>query len=64
VAVDFSVSIEVSRLAERTAEFVRDQVIPIEDRVRGVVHDGDPEVRLCLQDAARTAGGLLSSGRA
>jgi acyl-CoA dehydrogenase len=56
VPIDFSVPSEVADLAGQTSAFVRDHVIPIETRVRGVVHDGDVAVRQELQEGARSAG--------
>lgn len=55
MAIDFAIPAEVAQLAERTARFVRDVVIPIEEQVHGRVHDGPDDVRRQLQQAARDA---------
>ncbi|MEV4604574.1 acyl-CoA dehydrogenase family protein [Amycolatopsis sp. NPDC049253] len=54
MAVDLSPGPEVADLAERTAKFVRDVVIPVEEEHRGVIHSDD--VRRQLQQAAKDAG--------
>jgi acyl-CoA dehydrogenase len=54
VAVDLSPGPEVADLAERTAKFVRDVVIPVEEEHKGVIHSDD--VRRQLQQAAKDAG--------
>jgi acyl-CoA dehydrogenase len=54
VAVDLDHDPAVVELARRTAEFVREVVVPVEERHRGVVHD--EAVRTELQAAARAAG--------
>jgi acyl-CoA dehydrogenase len=54
--IDLSIDADLRELADRTAAFVRDVVVPIEERVLGLVHDGDEGVRSELQGAARTAG--------
>lgn len=57
MAIDLSHPAEVTRLAERTRDFVRERVLPLED-----AHDGDitaaggERVRIELQAAARAAG--------
>lgn len=57
MAIDLSHTPEVQRLAERTAHFIRDRVIPLDD-----THDGDiaaaggDALRIDLQQAAREAG--------
>jgi len=56
VAISFDVSTEVAGLARRTAEFVRDVVIPEERSCGGSVHDAPEPLRLRLQRAARDAG--------
>jgi acyl-CoA dehydrogenase len=47
---------DVTDLAKRTSEFVRDVVIPVEVEVGGVVHDASDELRRSLQAQAREAG--------
>src|SRR3954447_6274651 len=54
MAVDLAAETEVALLAERTATFVRESVIPVEEACGGVVRSDD--VRVQLQDAARAAG--------
>ena len=54
MAVDLSPGPDVAELARRTAEFVRDVVVPVEEEHRGVVHSDD--VRERLQRAAKEAG--------
>jgi acyl-CoA dehydrogenase len=56
VGVSFDQDERVTDLVRRTERFVRDVVVPEEDRVGGVVDEiGDPG-RIRLQDAARDAG--------
>ena len=52
--MDLAPSPEVAELARRTAEFVREVVVPVEERHGGVVPSED--VRTSLQRAAREAG--------
>ncbi|MGV0044915.1 acyl-CoA dehydrogenase family protein [Mycobacterium colombiense] len=52
--IDLTPSPEVAKLARRTAEFVRDDVVPVEEEVRGVARS--EEVRTELQQAAKHAG--------
>jgi acyl-CoA dehydrogenase len=54
MAIDLTHAPEVSELSRRTAEFVRDVVVPVEQRFGGVVPSED--VRVELQHAARHAG--------
>ena len=54
MAVDLDQDQSVAELARRTAEFVRQVVVPIEERERGVASSED--VRLELQRAAKEAG--------
>ena len=54
--MDISVPAEVEDLAKRTQAFVRDVVIPVETKVRGVVHDAPDSLRRDLQGQARDAG--------
>jgi acyl-CoA dehydrogenase len=54
--MDNTVPPEVADLAKRTAEFVRDVVIPVEVKVGGVIHDGPADVRRSLQSQAAEAG--------
>jgi acyl-CoA dehydrogenase len=54
VAVDLTPSQQVAALSERTAAFVRDVVIPVEEEYRGVVTS--VEVRAELHRAAKRAG--------
>jgi len=56
VSISFEVSAEVAGIARRTAEFVRDVVIPEERACGGSVHDAPEPLRLRLQRAARDAG--------
>jgi acyl-CoA dehydrogenase len=51
-----SVRPDLAELAARTAQFIRDVVIPVELDVAGVVHDASDELRRNLQSAARDAG--------
>ena len=57
MAVDLSPDPAVADLARRTAQFVREVVLPVEEQRRGAAPD--EAVRRQLQDAARAAG-LLS----
>ena len=52
--IDLAPEIGVSELAQRTARFVSDVVLPVEEEHRGVVHSD--EVRIQLQTAAKEAG--------
>ena len=54
MAVEFTPDPEVADLAERTAAFVREVVIPVEEAHRGITRS--ETVRLELQQAARDAG--------
>ncbi|MEV6902751.1 acyl-CoA dehydrogenase family protein [Amycolatopsis sp. NPDC051372] len=54
MAVDLAPGPEVADLAERTAKFIRDVVIPVEEEHKGVVHSDD--IRRQLQQAAKDAG--------
>ncbi|PTL54366.1 acyl-CoA dehydrogenase family protein [Paraconexibacter algicola] len=54
--MDFSLSPELTALQERTAAFVRDVVLPLEDRDRAPGHGPDDALRAELQDAAKDAG--------
>lgn len=47
---------EVAEVRDRTRDFIREHVIPVELDINGNVHDGPLEVRRALQDAARRAG--------
>src|SRR5687768_15152458 len=47
---------EVAEVRERTRDFIREHVIPVEREINGNVHDGPAEVRRALQDTARRAG--------
>jgi acyl-CoA dehydrogenase len=56
VSIQFEIDDEVAGIARRTAEFVRDVVLP-EERTSGAsVHDGPEPLRQRLQSAAREAG--------
>ena len=56
MAIQFEIDDEVAGIARRTAEFVRDVVLP-EERASGAsVHDGPAPLRHRLQSAAREAG--------
>ncbi|MEV8566407.1 acyl-CoA dehydrogenase family protein [Streptomyces sp. NPDC051322] len=52
--IDLAPETGVSELAQRTARFVSDVVLPVEEEHRGVVHSD--EVRIQLQTAAKEAG--------
>ncbi|MEV0382659.1 acyl-CoA dehydrogenase family protein [Nonomuraea sp. NPDC050643] len=54
MAIDLAPSPDVAEVARRTATFVREVVIPVEERHRGVVRSED--VRRRLQQAAKQAG--------
>ncbi|WP_329233567.1 acyl-CoA dehydrogenase family protein [Streptomyces canus] len=54
--IQFDVDPSVARLAEATAEFVRDVVIPAERECGGSVHDAPHALRETLQKGAREAG--------
>jgi acyl-CoA dehydrogenase len=56
VSIEFEISADVADIARRTAEFVRDVVLPEEQACGGSVHDGPAPLRLRLQSAARQAG--------
>lgn len=56
MTIRFDIEPEIAALAERTREFVRDVVIPVELQRGGSVHDAPEEVRAALQSAARAAG--------
>ncbi len=56
MTIDFRESPRASELRARTEKFVREAVIPVEERVRGNVHDVDEATRLALQRAAKEAG--------
>ncbi|MFG2129471.1 acyl-CoA dehydrogenase family protein [Streptomyces sp. NPDC048751] len=54
--IQFDVDPPVARLAEVTAAFVRDVVIPAERECGGSVHDAPEDLRQTLQKGAREAG--------
>nr|WP_238590107.1 hypothetical protein [Pseudonocardia sp. AL041005-10] len=54
MAVDLAQDAHVQDLAERTARFVREVVVPVEEAHGGVLPSDGERVR--LQDAARAAG--------
>ncbi|PKW17477.1 acyl-CoA dehydrogenase [Saccharopolyspora spinosa] len=54
MTVDLTPAPPVTDLAQRTAEFIRESVIPVEEQYRGVVPSDD--VRSQLQQAAKRAG--------
>ncbi|MEU0070094.1 acyl-CoA dehydrogenase family protein [Streptomyces sp. NPDC006332] len=54
--IQFDVDPSVARLAEATAEFVREVVIPAERECGGSVHDAPRALREALQQGAREAG--------
>ena len=56
MAISFEAGADVAGIARRTAEFVRDVVIPAENACGGSVHDAPEPLRLRLQTAARAAG--------
>jgi acyl-CoA dehydrogenase len=56
MAIEFEIDDDVAELADRTARFVRDVVIPEERAHDGVLHDGPEALRLRLQNAAREVG--------
>ena len=54
--IAFDHPVDVVETTQRTAEFVRDVVLPVEDAQRGSVHSVPEEMRRALQDAAREGG--------
>jgi acyl-CoA dehydrogenase len=54
--MDITVPPRVAELADRTREFIRDVVIPVEEQVGGSVHDASDELRRSLQKQAKDAG--------
>jgi acyl-CoA dehydrogenase len=64
VAIDFEVPDDVADLAARTASFIREFVIPVEERLGGSIHDGAEATRAELQDAARHAGVFCPQAKA
>ncbi|MER5176990.1 acyl-CoA dehydrogenase family protein [Streptomyces sp. NPDC002896] len=54
--IQFDVDPSVTRLAEATAEFVREVVVPAERECGGSVHDAPQALREALQKGARDAG--------
>jgi acyl-CoA dehydrogenase len=56
MTIDLRPDDHVAELAARTAAFVRDIVVPEEERLSGVVAAGGEELRTRLQQAARDAG--------
>lgn len=54
--VDFTHPPEVQELARRTAAFVREVVVPVEEELGGSLHDASDVVRLDLQRQAREHG--------
>ena len=56
MSIELTPDPHVADLAARTADFVRTEVTPEEERCRGVVATGGEELRKRLQDAARAAG--------
>jgi acyl-CoA dehydrogenase len=56
VPIELTPDPEVADLARRTATFVREVVIPVEERYGGVVTGSGEEIRAQLQQAAREAG--------
>jgi acyl-CoA dehydrogenase len=63
VAIDFSQSPQIDALVVRTTEFIRDTVLPIDDKFGGDITaaGGDP-MRIELLSAARNAGLLAPHG--
>ncbi|MFE6174541.1 acyl-CoA dehydrogenase family protein [Streptomyces sp. NPDC056464] len=55
MAIEFGIDEEVADIARRTAVFVRDTVLPVEDECHGDVHAGPESLRRDLQEAARAA---------
>jgi acyl-CoA dehydrogenase len=56
VPIGFDTDERVADIARRTADFVRDVVLPEEQACDGNVHDGPEPLRRRLQEAALTAG--------
>jgi acyl-CoA dehydrogenase len=56
VPIQFDPDPVVTRLTERTTEFVREEVIPAERACGGSVHDAPESLRQSLQKGAREAG--------
>ncbi|MFH9001958.1 acyl-CoA dehydrogenase family protein [Streptomyces afghaniensis] len=56
MSIGFETDERVAGIARRTAEFVRDVVLPEEQACDGNVHDGPEPLRRRLQEAARAAG--------
>jgi acyl-CoA dehydrogenase len=54
--VDFEPDLKATDLAKRTAAFVREIVLPLEEEHHGGLHDGPEALREELQHAARQAG--------
>ncbi|WP_033324793.1 acyl-CoA dehydrogenase family protein [Streptomyces yerevanensis] len=55
MAIEFDVDRQVDDIARRTADFVRDTVLPAEEDCQGDVHAGPEWLRRDLQKAARAA---------
>lgn len=57
MAIDLTYSAEVQSYIDRTREFVRDRILPIEDRFLGNIADaGGDELRVQMQADAKAAG--------
>lgn len=56
MAIDFGIDKDVADLARRTADFVRETVVPAEEDCHGDVHAGPEPLRRTLQQGARAAG--------
>ncbi|GHH25480.1 acyl-CoA dehydrogenase family protein [Streptomyces lanatus] len=56
MAIEFGIDEEVAGIARRTAAFVRETVLPVEEECHGDVHAGPEPLRRGLQEAARAAG--------
>jgi len=54
--IDFEPDSDTAELARRTAEFVREVVLPIEEKHSGILHDASDDLRRELQEHARNAG--------
>ncbi|UIX29102.1 acyl-CoA dehydrogenase family protein [Streptomyces sp. GQFP] len=54
--IEFDIDPPVADIARRTADFVRETVLPAEGSSHGDVHDGPEPLRRGLQEAARAAG--------
>ncbi len=54
--MDNTIAPRVAELAQRTQDFIRDVVIPVEVQVAGVVHDASDELRRSLQKQAQAVG--------